>query len=81
IDGVIYIARQIKKNIREAAIPFKKSVCSDYVTTSMGVSTFVPSKEYSSSILLLSADTALYQAKSSGRNKIFIFNTDETVED
>ncbi|MCP4150772.1 MAG: diguanylate cyclase, partial [bacterium] len=52
IDGVIYIARQIKKKIREAAIPFEKSVCSDYVTTSMGVSTFVPSKEYSSSILL-----------------------------
>ncbi|MCP4216271.1 MAG: diguanylate cyclase [bacterium] len=80
LEGAIHVAQGFKKALAEAAIPFDQSCLSDRVTVSMGVSTFLPSDEYTSSILILSADTALYQAKSGGRNRIFVFNTDNAVE-
>jgi diguanylate cyclase (GGDEF)-like protein len=43
------------------------------VTTSQGVSTLVPNQNYHPSSLLLQADSALYQAKKDGKNKVVVF--------
>ncbi len=77
--GAIHVAQRIKANIIDIRIPFEISEVSDVLTVSAGVSTFVPSEEYTTPILILAADTALYQAKVAGRNKIFVFNTDSAL--
>lgn len=44
------------------------------VTISQGVSTLVPSQNYQPSNLLLQADSALYQAKNEGKNRMVVFS-------
>lgn len=81
LTGAIHVAKAIRHHMAEARIPFEKSTVSEFVTISSGVATFVPTDEYEMPIIILAADTALYQAKAAGRDTIFIFNTDSPLDE
>lgn len=68
VEGAEAIAEQVRKVIEGCSIPHS---CSPYgvVTISIGCATQVPSDASSVSRLLKEADTALYQAKTTGRNR------------
>ncbi|NES96958.1 MAG: PleD family two-component system response regulator [Desertifilum sp. SIO1I2] len=68
-EGAMYVARNILAEMRACEIAHAASVVSDRVTLSLGVSSVVPTSESSQTLLLASADAALYQAKTSGRDR------------
>lgn len=70
IDGALTIAKTIQDSINGLEMIHENSTVNSYVTLSIGVSTFVPTKEHSSQDLVNLADKRLYDAKKSGRNKI-----------
>lgn len=70
LDGAVQVAELLRSKIEELKIEHKKSRINNYLTISLGVSTVVPDSESSSIELISLADTALYQAKKEGRNRI-----------
>lgn len=71
IDGAIAIAEVIRKRLLELALPHNDSKVSASVTLSMGVTSIIPKVDSPPSILLTSADYALYRAKELGRNQTY----------
>ncbi|MBM4055766.1 MAG: diguanylate cyclase [Planctomycetes bacterium] len=71
-EGACQIAESIRVNIDTLRLEFKESLASNQVTVSMGISTTVPDINTLSDSLINSADKALYQAKSEGRNRVKI---------
>lgn len=67
-------AQRIAENLRFAVANLKikhlKSQISTIVTASLGLATVIPSVEYTAMDLINSADQALYESKSSGRNRV-----------
>lgn len=67
-------AREVAELLREAVeqlfLPNEGSSLGDRVTLSLGVCAAVPSSQTSPELLLRSADTALYDAKRLGRNRV-----------
>ncbi len=72
VTGAVHVAAAMQSGVRELLIPHSESHVSKYVTLSLGISTVVPSLEYSPQSLIKEADEGLYQAKASGRNRIII---------
>ncbi len=68
--GASMVAETIRNNIAALAIEHCASATSNHVTISQGVATIVPKQQIDVSILVLTADKALYQAKKEGRNKV-----------
>ena len=67
--GAERVAAKIHQSIYAAHIPYAHSPLSDRVTASLGISTFVPESELHIKSGLFAADSALYEAKRSGRNR------------
>jgi diguanylate cyclase (GGDEF)-like protein len=73
LKGGLVIAERIRKAIEQLAIPADKNTIK--VTVSMGVSAYQPeAKKKSKAQLIDAADSAMYQAKQTGRNKLGIAN-------
>lgn len=70
LSGAQEVARVIQENLKKHQIPHCRSLVSDYVTTSIGISSTMPSENTDIKTLIHKADQALYQAKNSGRNCI-----------
>ena len=70
-QGGFHIANKILKAVEGLGIAHEFSMVKDIVTISLGVATVVPNDKNKMEELIEKADTALYQAKSTGRNKIF----------
>ncbi len=68
-EGAMEFAQRLKGDIAREAIPFENSDISSIITVSMGI-TFSSDPKTGAVTLLKQADTALYQAKASGRNTI-----------
>lgn len=68
LDGATQVAETIRKAIKSLAIVHNASSVSDIVSVSLGVASQVPDEDVAPSILIESADRALYAAKQQGRN-------------
>ncbi|HEY9645080.1 MAG TPA: diguanylate cyclase [Chroococcidiopsis sp.] len=67
-EGACHIAARINDEMQALKIPPAASGVCDHVTISIGVSTVMPSHERSPATLIETADQALYQVKTHGRN-------------
>lgn len=72
-DGASGLAEEIRKHIESLAIPHEGSTTSGHVTLSLGISNAQSYTDISDQTLLKQADTALYQAKNNGRNRVVVF--------
>ena len=73
IDGAVTLAEEIRMHIENLNIPHKASKVTGHVTLSLGVSGALPNANASEKSLLAQADTALYQAKANGRNRVVVY--------
>jgi len=64
-------AEASRSNIENLRLPNEKSSVSKYVTISVGVATMVPENDSLLSEFIGKADRALYEAKETGRNKVY----------
>ena len=71
IEGGIQIANNLRQKLAELSIPHEDSRVSEFVTLSMGVTCMIPILDSPPSVLLTSADYALYRAKELGRNQTY----------
>ncbi|NET27581.1 bifunctional diguanylate cyclase/phosphodiesterase, partial [Okeania sp. SIO1I7] len=72
MEGALKVAENIRTEIEALKIPHQASATSQWVTSSLGVADSNCSKTSNPERLLKAADTALYNAKTSGRNRIEI---------
>jgi diguanylate cyclase (GGDEF)-like protein/PAS domain S-box-containing protein len=70
LDGALHVAEAIRCAVTELQIHHPRSTAAAHVTLSLGVAAAVPDQSGSIERLLQAADTALYQAKSEGRNRV-----------
>ena len=71
--GPVYeIAESVRTAVEQKRLPHGRSSRSGFVTISLGVSTMQPRKDIDPSILVATADLALYEAKDRGRNRIVV---------
>jgi diguanylate cyclase (GGDEF)-like protein len=70
LDGALLVAERIREAVENLKIEHPASPVSRWVTASVGVSAAVPTRDGDPEMLLHSADQALYEAKSAGRNCI-----------
>ena len=66
-NGAMEVAEQVRKSVEEVVIPGKRM---SKVTVSVGVHTWIPGQESTIDELITNADTALYEAKNQGRNRV-----------
>jgi len=66
----IKVAEMLRLKIESKNIPHEKSLASNYVTVSIGVTSTVPDINSLYEDLFKVADRALYQAKDAGRNQV-----------
>ena len=71
--SAIYIAEKIRQTVEKRAIAHSKSPVAPFVTLSLGVATVVPDDQGTPELLIECADKALYLAKSSGRNRVMVW--------
>ena len=73
LENAMHVAEEIRKNVEELAIPQENLQGFDVVTISLGVATFEGEEAFSRETLIYQADTAMYQAKKNGRNRVSYF--------
>ncbi|MEC4802815.1 MAG: diguanylate cyclase [Jaaginema sp. PMC 1080.18] len=70
-EGALQVAQTLNQEVENQHIVHVASLVSDYVTTSLGVSTIVPQTDISPKLLVGAADRAVYEAKRRGRNCVY----------
>lgn len=73
MDGAVALAEDIRMHIESLNILYKTSEIAGHATLSLGVSSILPDSNASEKSLLNQADTALYQAKTNGRNRVAVY--------
>lgn len=68
--GAVSVAEKIRLAVKDLQITHEASAIASYVTVSIGVSTIIPTHESEFQTLIDTADRALYQAKSQGRDRV-----------
>jgi len=68
LSGASYVAEEIRQSVYWLRLPHEQSSVSEYVTVSLGVCSLIPDLTLSSTLLIDTADKALYDAKAAGRN-------------
>jgi diguanylate cyclase (GGDEF)-like protein len=69
--GATLVAEEIRTVVNALEIAHAQSAVSEHVTLSLGVACMQPSPNTTPSMLIASADAALYKAKAAGRNMYF----------
>ena len=72
-SGAMTYARALMRTVELAAIPHPDSPTGGVITLSGGITTCLPDDSTSAEGLLIRADDALYNAKSTGRNRFFSY--------
>ncbi|MBA3464331.1 MAG: diguanylate cyclase [Deltaproteobacteria bacterium] len=67
--GACAVAERLRAAVEELGIEHERSRCAKVVTISAGVATMAPSLDRPPTMLVSAADTALFRAKDSGRNR------------
>jgi two-component system chemotaxis family response regulator WspR len=70
MDGAAHIAAVARKGLQELNIPHSGSSVADCVTISIGAAACTPTNEAALLDFIHCADQALYEAKTSGRNRV-----------
>ncbi len=70
LDDARMFAEEMRERVIELAIPHDRSTISDVVTISCGVAAIIPSQLLNHDELIKLADSALYEAKRAGRNRV-----------
>ncbi|NRD77582.1 diguanylate cyclase [Bacillus sp. BRMEA1] len=73
LKSALKIAARLKECVANLHIPHISSKVHEFVSTSIGVATFVPSSLASPNDLIEQADKALYEAKHLGRNRVAVY--------
>lgn len=68
-DGALLVAEKFRIAVMDLAIPHEQSPTARMVTLSQGLATLIPADEKQSELLLVEADSQLYEAKRNGRNR------------
>jgi diguanylate cyclase (GGDEF)-like protein len=71
-EGALKVAQKMCNRIEELEIAHTRSETSDFLTISIGAASLVPEVELPSSILVGTADKAMYTAKRKGRNTVIL---------
>lgn len=69
------VAELVRRAIEDLRIPHEHSSAAKFVTASIGCATLIPRGEQSFEFLISLADSALYRAKSAGRNRVVVADT------
>jgi len=72
--NAVFIAEKIRQIVEKKAIAHGKSSVAPFVTLSLGVATVIPDDQGTPELLIKCADEALYLAKSSGRNRVMVWD-------
>ena len=78
LQGALHIAEQLRLAVLDLAIPHRAGA-EGVVTVSLGCAALSPVNGEDESRLLETADAALYQAKSSGRNRVHGADTEHRI--
>lgn len=78
LEGAAFIAENIRVAISELAIEHTGSEVG-YITASIGCATWEPERDLDLSALLHAADEALYSAKTTGRNRVALYNAKSDI--
>ncbi|MEG3976085.1 diguanylate cyclase [Microcoleus sp. herbarium8] len=70
VEGANVVARKICDDIASLKLPHARSPIGSYLTLSCGIATAMPDSQESPYTLIRSADSALFQAKTEGKNRI-----------
>jgi diguanylate cyclase (GGDEF)-like protein len=70
LDQSLKLVNELLKKITELNIPNAESPKCNYLTASIGLAEIFPTNMHSESELISNADSMLYKAKKSGRNKV-----------
>jgi diguanylate cyclase (GGDEF)-like protein len=73
--GAQEIAIHIIEKLRHNALPHMYSNVADYVTISIGIATSQPNALLTAEAIIKQADTALYSAKKTGKNKYSLYTS------
>ena len=70
LTAALEMAEQVQEGVQNLEIPHEKSLTAEFVTVSIGVVSCVPDWDIEFDQLLQAADDALYESKTSGRNRV-----------
>ena len=76
LEGAVKVAESINVKVQELNLEHANSPTSSIVTISLGVACITPNRDSDAQCLIQNADRALYTAKSSGRNRLAVYQSD-----
>lgn len=79
INGMLHIAARIRSAVERAGIVHPASTTAGVVTVSVGAALLIPRQGQNSKTIISHADQALYQAKSSGRNRVVHYEENDST--